>query len=143
MAIPLWRQYTRLSREDRDAILERRRGRLDESSTLEEILEAFQQDAREVRDAYRGRGVPGDGDSVAATAEAVDNSPFARRQRAFEGLNERDRSMADAIATRTSIPIEDIAGELDNYRSQVNLPGRSPAEIDRLIVDSLARNFPK
>ena len=61
MAIPLWRQYTRLTPEQRREILERRRRRLDEASTREEIVEAFEQDAREVREAYQdevGGGAP-------------------------------------------------------------------------------------
>ena len=52
MAIPLWRQYTRLSADQRRAILERRRRRLDEASNRREVLNAFLEDARDVRTAY-------------------------------------------------------------------------------------------
>lgn len=55
MAIPLWRQYSRLSREDRDAILERRRRRLSAASSRNEVLDAFLADARDVRSRYAGR----------------------------------------------------------------------------------------
>ena len=52
MAIPLWRQYSRLSADQRRAILERRRRRLDEASNRREVLNAFLEDARDVRTAY-------------------------------------------------------------------------------------------
>ena len=55
MAIPLWRQYSRLSRADRDAILERRRRRLSAASGRNEVLDAFLADARDVRSRYAGR----------------------------------------------------------------------------------------
>lgn len=55
MAIPLWRQYSRLSRADRDAILERRRRRLSAASSRNEVLDAFLADARDVRSRYAGR----------------------------------------------------------------------------------------
>lgn len=146
MAIPLWRQYTRLSREDRDEILGRRRGRLDEASTRREVLRAFLQDASEIREAYRERDRDGDGVlSAADTADVVDNSPFARRQRAFADFNERDRALANSIATRTSIEPEDLTPTvLQNYRDQVSraLPNASAQQIDDAIRDNLARNFP-
>ena len=55
MAIPLWRQYTRLSADQRREILERRRRRLDEASNRQEVLDAFLADARDVRARYAGR----------------------------------------------------------------------------------------
>lgn len=146
MAIPLWRQYSRLSREDRDSILERRRARLDGASSRREILDAFLADARDVRSRYAGRDASASpAEAAAEGASNVDNSPFARQQRAFAGLNDRDARLARNIANRTSIPVEDIPGELASYRQQVGsqLTGRSPGEIDAVIADSLARNFPK
>ena len=59
MAIPLWRQYTRLTPEQRREILDRRRRRLDETSNRGEVLDALLQDAREVREKYSNRnGAP-------------------------------------------------------------------------------------
>lgn len=146
MAIPLWRQYSRLSREDRDSILERRRARLSDASSREEILAAFRADGRDVENRYRNR-TPGASAAEAAAEGAanVDNSPFARQQRAFEGLNDRDSRLARNIANRTSIPVEDIPGELASYRNQVasRVSGRTPGEIDAIVADSLARSFPK
>ena len=84
MAIPLWRQYTRLTPEQRREILERRRRRLDEASTREEILEVFQEDEREVREAYR--------EETGAAAPRPEAAPAAADQ-AFDGFptpNERD-----------------------------------------------------
>jgi hypothetical protein len=148
MAVPLWRQYARLTPEERRSIIGRRRRELDNSSSREDILAVFQQDERDIRNFYRSRGESGVPDPAAAAAEGaanVDNSPFGRQQRAFADLNDSDRRLARDIAGRTSIPIEDIPGELAGYRSQVSerVTGRSPAEIDAIVADSLARNFPK
>lgn len=145
MAVPLWRQYARLSREERDEILRRRRGRLDEADSPEEILEAFEQDAREVREAYRDR-VGGDAPDADADGGGAAPSFFDRIQSATAGMNERDRSLATQIATRTDIEPEAITTEvLNGYRDQVSrqAPGRRPEDLDRLIANSLAERFPK
>jgi hypothetical protein len=118
---------------------------LDEASTQSEILEAFEQDAQEVREAYRDR-VGGSVPDADADGGGAAPSLFDRIQNVTAGMNERDRNLATQIAARADIEPEALTTEvLNDYRDQANraAPGRSPAEIDRLIAGDLARNFPK
>ncbi len=122
MAIPLWRQYSRLTPEQRREILERRRRRLDEASTREEILEAFQEDEREVREAYSGRGVSGaDEPDAAATDAAVDRaSRFAQRSEMLRSIEDpTDRAIADTATSRNqSLDVASVPDRIRDLRAQ-------------------------
>jgi len=125
MAIPLWRQYSRLTPEQRREILERRRRRLDEASTREEIVEAFEQDAREVRDAYRersgGAAPDADGPDAAETDAAVDRgSRFAQRREMLRSIEDpTDRAIADTVTTRNqSIDVASVPDRIRDLRAQ-------------------------
>jgi hypothetical protein len=120
MAVPLWRQYSRLSREERDEILRRRRGRLDEAASQEEILEAFEQDAQEVREAYRDR-VGGGAREADDAAAAVDRtSRFAQRQEMLNSVSDpTDRAIADTVTTRNqNLDVATVPARIAELRRQ-------------------------
>jgi hypothetical protein len=123
MAIPLWRQYTRLSRDERDAILGRRRRRLNAASDSQrEILAAFLQDAREVRSAYRRRGGARP-EAEETRAPRVDRaSRFAQRQEMLNSVSDpTDRQIADTVTSRNqSLDVASVPGRITELRAQRN-----------------------
>jgi hypothetical protein len=121
MAVPLWRQYARLSREERDEILRNRRGRLNEASTQSEILEAFEQDAQEVREAYRDRVGGGAPDADEADAAIDRTSRFAQRQEMLRNIDPADRAIADTVTTRNqSLDVATVPQRITELRAQRN-----------------------
>lgn len=120
MAIPLWRQYTRLSRDERDAILRRRRRRLNDSNSKREVLAAFLQDARDVRSAYRRRGGARP-EAEETRAPRVDRaSRFAQRQEMLNSVSDpTDRQIADTVTSRNqSIDVASVPGRITELRAQ-------------------------
>ena len=93
--------------------------------TREEVIEAFEQDAREVRDAYRersgGAAPDADGPDAAATDAAVDRgSRFAQRKEMLRSVEDpTDRAIADTVTTRNqSIDVASVPARIAELRRQ-------------------------
>ena len=128
MAIPLWRQYTRLTPEQRREILERRRRRLDEASTREEIEEAFRQDERDVRDAYReetGTAAPRPEAAPAAADQAFDGFPTPNERDFGQSIGVENQGQLDsAVNTMQQLLQERADRRWEN--APVNVRGPRP-----------------
>jgi hypothetical protein len=141
MAIPLWRQYSRLTPEQRREILERRRRRLDEASTREEIVEAFEQDAREVRDAYRERsgGAAPDADGPDAPADAGSGFVSPAMAATAERLGIRPDQVTDARNRIAAVLEQEHNRRQQTAPSSLRRPFTRPT--DAALDDELARRF--
>jgi preprotein translocase subunit SecA len=140
MAIPLWRQYTRLTPEQRREILERRRRRLDEASTREEIEEAFEADARDVREKYRERNndAPGS-DEADAPADAGSGFVSPATAAAAERLGIRPDQVADARDRIAGVLEQEYNRRQQTVPASQRTPFKRPS--DQALDDELARRF--
>lgn len=157
MAVPLWRQYRSLSREDREAIfkdpdrLDRINRFRDGELSREDLVALFAEDERKVRERYRElAGADDDGADARTPNDAVQQFVNDRYD-GFQGPE--SQRVANAINVSTQAEVDNAVGLMrDTMQRQANevwqntpvnlRRGRQPEQVtDNMAVNEILRRL--